>query len=74
VIDCRLSSDERVNVLDTISKKYNVKVYKYSLIALYDALHSRVKQRDESRGNNLTKNALIIHSTLNNPSCSMVFQ
>ena len=55
VVDCGLSSNERVNVLDTISKKYNVEVYKYSLIAHYDVLHSRVKERDKSRGKNFDK-------------------
>lgn len=50
VVDCGLSSNERMNILDKISKKYDVKVYKFSLIAHPDILHSRVKERDESRG------------------------
>lgn len=50
VVDCGISSDERVSVLDEISKRYGINVYKFSLIAPYDVLYSRVQERDKQRG------------------------
>ena len=54
VIDSGISQ-ERLKILEKISEQYSVKLYKFSLIAPYDVLHSRVKERDESRGKNFDK-------------------
>jgi len=55
VIDSGIS-EERLKTLEMISNKYDVHFHKFSLIAPYDVLHSRVKERDESKGRDFDKN------------------
>ena len=55
VIDSGIS-EERLKILEKISEQYDVKFYKFSLIAPYDILHLRVKERDESKGKHFDKN------------------
>ncbi len=55
VIDSGIS-EERLKRLEMISNEYGVQFHKFSLIAPYDVLHSRVKERDESRGKDFDKN------------------
>lgn len=49
-------SEVRLKVLETISSQHLVQLYKFSLTAPYDILHSRVKDRDKSRGKDFNKN------------------
>lgn len=55
VIDSGISG-ERLKILEMISNEYGIIFHKFSLIAPYDVLHSRVKERDESRGKDFNKN------------------
>jgi|SRR3989344_167302 len=55
VIDSGIS-EERLKILEMISNEYGVQFHKFSLTAPYEALHSRVKERDESKGKNFDKN------------------
>ncbi len=49
-------SEERLKTLEMISNEYDVQLYKFSLIAPYDVLHSRVKERDMNKGKDFDKN------------------
>ena len=55
VIDSGLSA-ERIAILENLSRDCNVQFHKFSLIAPYDILHSRVRERDENRGKDFDKN------------------
>ena len=54
VLDSGLS-EKRIGLLEHISNENNIKVYKFALIAPYDVLHSRVLNRDESKGKDFNK-------------------
>jgi len=49
VVDSGLS-EERIHILEEIAKEYGVKLHKFSLIAPYEVLYSRVQARDKSKG------------------------
>jgi predicted kinase len=55
VIDMGIS-EERVQELEKITNQHAVQMQKFSLIAPYDVLHSRVKERDTARGKVFEKN------------------
>ncbi|MCX6788005.1 MAG: AAA family ATPase [Candidatus Kaiserbacteria bacterium] len=55
VIDSGLSV-ERIATLEKVSRDYGVHVHKFSLIAPYTVLHSRVRERDEIKGKDFDKN------------------
>ncbi len=55
VIDSGIS-EEHLKTLEMISNEYNVQFHKFSLVAPYDVLHSRVKERDKSKGKYFDKN------------------
>lgn len=55
VIDSGIS-EERLKTLEMISNEYSVQFHKFSLIAPYDVLHLRVKERDKSKGKDFDKN------------------
>lgn len=42
--------DNRLSILEDISKKYGVHLYKFSITAPPEVLRSRVKEREESKG------------------------
>ena len=43
--------DDRLGMLEGISKKYGVNLHKFSLTALPETLRTRVKEREEAKGN-----------------------
>jgi predicted kinase len=55
VIDSGIS-EERLKILETLANTYDIQIHKFSLIAPYDVLHSRVKERDKSRGKDFDEN------------------
>ena len=54
VIDSGIS-EKRLKTLEMISNEYGVQFHKFSLIAPYDVLHSRVKERDKNNGKDFDK-------------------